>query len=139
MSVAIALAVYASAIPSALYAGSAPPLNSLTVVAVASPAYKGGAEWDYIPRNALTTTNDHGGDWICVAVLETGYGQGQNAAFNNTTMTLYRSDPVSSYGTITGFIRYYYVYKTFTTGRFTNQATSMTSPWNTVGTGLNMK
>ena len=139
MIAAFAFVVYASVFPGSLYAGAAPPLTSMVVVAVASPAYKGGTQWDYIPANALTTTNDHGGDWICVAVLETGYGTAQNAAFNNTTMSLYRSDPVPATGVTTGFIRYYSLNKTFTSGRFTNQAKSMNSPWNTISTGLNVK
>lgn len=139
MIVAIAHVVYASVIPSSLYAGPAPPLKSLVVIAVASPAYKGGKEWDYIPSNALTTTNDHGGDWIRVAVLETGYGQAQSAVFSSTKMTLYQSDPVPATGVATGFIRYYYLKKTFTSGRFTNQATSINAPWNTISTGLNIK
>ncbi|MDR1063234.1 MAG: YolA family protein [Azoarcus sp.] len=68
--VLLALAAFASVSVHAQTRGPAPALSSIRIYAVGSPS----CNWEIISTGAFSTTCNHGGGQIQVAVLEIGYG-----------------------------------------------------------------
>ncbi len=107
----------------AVRAQSAPALQSVQVLAVAST---GNPYWDYIPDGGFATPSSaHSGPALWVATFENGYSVSRQAKFNGLTMTLDRSEPVPSTGPAYGWIRYWRVGTNFTSGQFTFSAVSV--------------
>lgn len=127
---------------------SAPPVTSVSVYAVYSTQY---GNWEVIPSGQYTTTYDHGGTTLNVAVLEIGYGTA-NATMqgtfldhskNYTTQSVcisggYYTTSCPAGAAIVGFLRYWDV-SGYQSGQFTESDRSYNSPFNTVSTYLNIR
>jgi len=139
IAVSMVIAMLAVAAPR-VEAQAAPALTEVRCLGVASPHYRNGSAWDNVPSGAIATTNNHGGNWIRVAVLERGYGQNSMASFNGTKMTLYKSEAqVGADRRVWGYIRYYQLNVNFTSGSVTAQSTSINFPVRTRTTRLNVR
>lgn len=102
---------------------------------VASPSTGG---WEYPSATQTTTTYNHGGGFIDVAVLQYGYGNETGGRINGTAGTKYNTEIVcgtlstlhycSAGETITGWI-YYYEFTGSTGGFFDATAYSTASPF----------
>ena len=115
----------------------APPLTAMRVIGVASPGYSNGNAWDPVPSGALATPHNHGGNWLQVAVYEEGYATNQSAYFNGSRMTLVQSVPqVGANRRVYGYVHYYRINTTFTSGTVTSQATSLVFPFRTLSTRM---
>lgn len=126
-----------TALPHATHAAPAPPLSYLQVLAVSSA---NSPSWEYPPSSQYTTTVDHGGSWLLIATEEYGYGQSRIAKFNGVTVPEYSNQMITdSGGTVIGWIRYWRITGTITSGQFTYQSTSINSPWNTMSDWINIK
>lgn len=121
----------------------APPLSYLQVYAVGSS----NIGWEILnDANTWSTSYDHGGQYMYVAVLELGYGGNPFAWMNGGQLSSsanYANDSVciDAYGylytpcavgeSVDGWLRYFDVSGT-QGGMFDYQNTSLNSPWNTM-------
>ena len=139
----LAAAVLSSTIASApAQAAPAAPLTKMRIYAVGSS----NCDWER-PEGQFTTTCDHGGAVLRVAVLEVGYGFTPQASMmgdNLPSSALIETIPVCMYGdlpgdchgqSIEGFIR---VFKLdgYQNGQFVYQNRSVNAPGNTMSTWI---
>jgi Domain of unknown function (DUF4879) len=128
----------------------APPLNYLQVYAVGSS----NIGWEILSdAYAWSTSYDHGGQFMYVAVLELGYGGNPFVRMNGGQLPSsanYANDSVciDAYGqlytpcavgqTVAGWLRYFDVSGN-QGGQFDYQNTSLNSPWNTMYDSLSIR
>ncbi|MFG1496709.1 YolA family protein [Saccharospirillum sp. HFRX-1] len=126
----------------------APPLTLVSVLGV----YSSSCGWEYPPSGAFSTSCNHGGSIMRVAVLELGYGSNRVAWMNGSVLpssAMYNRQPVCSnvYGeldldcspgqTVVGFVNYYNL-DGEVDGQFRFQDTSTNSPFNTMSVEINI-
>lgn len=118
----------------------APPLTAVQIYAVGSS----DCNWEYLPVGATTTSCDHGGSQLRVAVLETGYGSNRIAWLNGGLLpssALYATEGICNVGgvptmpcpigySISSWMLYYNLDGN-QAGQFKFQSTSSNWPTNT--------
>ncbi len=124
----------------------APPLSSVSIYAVGSS----NCGWEYLPGN--TTSCDHGGFELRVAVLENGYSSNRIAWMNGALLPAsanYASEGICVVNgvatmpcpigySITSWMRYYNL-DGKQSGFFQYQASSANPPFNTFSTSVSIK
>ncbi|MDR2450364.1 MAG: YolA family protein [Candidatus Accumulibacter sp.] len=111
----VASLVLAALASTSAHADPAPNLSSVRVFAVGSTLYD---DWEYISPGAYSTSYDHGGQILQVAVLEFGYGLTRIGKMNGSTVPKIESGTVcgtpsnftlecSAGQTVTGFMHVY--------------------------------
>ncbi|RKH60547.1 DUF4879 domain-containing protein [Corallococcus interemptor] len=128
--------------------GPAPALSYVQVYAVGSS----NVGWEYVSSSAFSTTYDHGGAVLLVAVLEFGYGTSRYVTMAGSVLSgsaNYANDSICDDGfgnavtpcspgqTIIGFLRYYDVSGN-QSGSFYYQSTSINSPFNTMSDSMSI-
>jgi hypothetical protein len=128
----VASLVLAALASTSVHADPAPNLSSVRIFAVGSSSY---GDWEYPSAGAYSTSNDHGGQIVQVAVLEFGYGLNPIAKMDGSTVPIDESGMVCgtpanftlecSVGqTMTGTM-YIYDVSGYQNGTFTYQNTSI--------------
>lgn len=127
----------------------APPLSRLAIYAVGSS----NCNWEYMTTvGQFSTTCDHGGAQLRVAVQEIGYGGNAIAWMNSGQLANsknYQNDSIcvvgTSYvfpcpvgGTVVGWMKYYNLDGS-QNGIFKFQDTSINAPWNTMYTQISIQ
>ena len=119
---------------SVAHAQAAPALTGLRVLGVSSTGFGLGrldslgipSNWDLIANGQFATGSAaHSGPVLWVATYEAGYSVTRQAKFNGTSMVLVASEPVPRTGPAYGWIRYWRLNSSFTSGQFTTSATSV--------------
>ncbi|MFM6010044.1 MAG: DUF4879 domain-containing protein, partial [Dolichospermum sp.] len=116
----------------------APPLSSVSITAVQSTQ---NPSWESIPQGNLSTSEDHGGRFLCVKTEERGYGQNQIVLFSGNRMLERSSTPILGWGRIVVGWKREWCYSsntTFSSGRVTFQANSINST-NRLSTSLSIR
>lgn len=113
----------------------APGITYFQTYAVISAS--AASTWEYVTASQFSTTTDHGGSWIDVAVLQYGYGNG-GASLNSFNGSNYLTEVLCgslsnlhycSVGeTVTGFLAYY-EFLNSTGGSFSAYSDSIASPF----------
>lgn len=134
----IALAFMFFGIGKPAMAQPAPGLSYLQVIAVKSTGF---TDWDPVPDYLYLTNKDHRGPELIVVTKEIGYSSNysQRALFNGSKMSLIREDAILNGRTVVGYIRYWYYYGAFTSGKFTYQASSINFPYSTWSDWISIK
>ena len=121
----------------------AAPLTKMRIYAVGSS----NCGWEYPKGGQFTTTCDHGGAVLQVAVLEVGYGFTPQASMmgdNLPSSALIETIPVCMYGDLPGdchgqsieaFIRVFQL-NAYQNGQFVYQNRSVNAPGNTMSTWI---
>jgi hypothetical protein len=87
----VASFVLAALASASVHADPAPNLSSVRIFAVGSSNY---GDWEFISTGAYSTSNDHGGQILQVAVLDFGYGLNPIAKMNGSTVPINESEMV---------------------------------------------
>ncbi|UPT56072.1 YolA family protein [Dickeya zeae] len=126
----------------------APALSRVAIYAVGSS----NCDWEYITSGQFSTTCDHGGSLLRVAVVEMGYGSNPVAWMNSNLLPRsanYQTDTICNVGgqytfpcpagyTVVGWMRYYNLDGN-ESGQFQFQDTSTNAPRNTLSTQITIR
>ncbi len=114
---------------------SAPPLTDFYVWGVQSSDHPTIEQIQYTSSFfPVSTTENHGGTWLKVYVVEVGYAGQRFAYFNNSLMSLNNTYPLDFDGDniIDGYICEWLYQGNFTNGTFKANSKSTNYPWNTM-------
>ena len=139
LAFALVLVAMAGTLPH--QAAPAPPLSELQVTKIRSQR---SPVWENVSTSQLLTNVDHSGSWLEVETREIGYSNPplNIARFSGVRMTQISSTPiVGPDRVIRGWLRVwrYSSSQTFTSGRFTYEATSINFPFNKMSDWIQVK
>lgn len=108
------------------FAQSNPPLTYLQIIGVRSQF---STAWEIIADWQTSTFVNHGGAWLEVKTKEIGYSANwaRLFTFNGRTIRMIREEPIPSGSKIIGWYRIWRVEGSFTSGRASYSARSLTS------------
>lgn len=121
------------------FQGAASPLTSLNVYAAISTNYP---QYEYFSLNQLTSIEDHGGDELYIVTSEIGYSRNTSRIAQmegvNISMFMQQDIDLNGDGIVDGAFRWWDA-SGYEKGKFTYQATSINSPWNTMNAWMNIR